>query len=519
MNYLNYVIEVHIGLLFFVGIYWLLLRKETQFGMQRAFLLGSIVASLLFPLISISSGEAILIPSLSQTTAAQWLPELIIYANATGTEAASQPQSTSYWPWIERTYVIGLCVFLLLFLIRISALFSLFSSAKKYVWKNFLVAESHSGKGTFSFFNFIFLGRADLLNEVEKQNVLHHEEVHARQLHSLDILLVNMLGIIFWFNPLIRYYKKSLVQLHEFEADARSVEDRDVDAYCSLLAKAALQTQGFTLANHFTNSFTLTRINMIKTIRRRITGWKLASVALTIPVFFFVVACQDQVMQEMSESSITQMGEYPAEVSTEMNKLKTQFPDTKFIYVEGDTRDIRSLIEKAGSFQIIMNTFEFKETSTIGVILKDVNDLSNLTKQEGDVFAVVEESAAPTGGFPTLYQHLASHMQYPVQARRSGIEGKVFIEFIVNTDGSISNLQPIKGIGGGCDMEAVRVLSTSNIIWKPGKQGGVPVRQRLVLPITFKLGSSAPSDDQGAAKSDDKTLDELVVVGHGTKKQ
>ena len=103
------------------------------------------------------------------------------------------------------------------------------------------------------------------------------------------------------------------------------------------------------------------------------------------------------------------------------------------------------------------------------------------------IFLVVEETAAPIGGMPAFYEYVAKKLKYPAQARRMGVEGKVFVEFVIERDGSITDVKAIKGIGAGCDEEAVRVLKTAPK-WKAGKQRGKPVRQRMVLPIAFKLG-------------------------------
>jgi protein TonB len=102
------------------------------------------------------------------------------------------------------------------------------------------------------------------------------------------------------------------------------------------------------------------------------------------------------------------------------------------------------------------------------------------------VFLVVEETAAPLGGLSAFYEFVKSNMKYPAPAKRMDIEGRVFVQFIVEKDGSITDVQTVKGIGGGCDEEAVRVVQSSPK-WKPAKQRGRPVRQRMVLPITFIL--------------------------------
>jgi protein TonB len=112
----------------------------------------------------------------------------------------------------------------------------------------------------------------------------------------------------------------------------------------------------------------------------------------------------------------------------------------------------------------------------------------NEPKEEVDeIFTIVEESAAPRGGYAAWNKYLSEKIKYPAQARRMGVEGKVFVEFVVGKDGNITDAKVIKGIGAGCDEEALRVVQQAPA-WTPGKQRGKPVRQKMVLPITFKLG-------------------------------
>lgn len=109
-------------------------------------------------------------------------------------------------------------------------------------------------------------------------------------------------------------------------------------------------------------------------------------------------------------------------------------------------------------------------------------------KEEVDeIFTVVEETATPKGGMQAFYTYVGKKLKYPAQARRMGTEGKVFVQFVINKDGSISDVVAIKGIGAGCDEEAVRIIQSAPA-WTPGKQRGKAVKQRMVLPITFKLG-------------------------------
>lgn len=104
-----------------------------------------------------------------------------------------------------------------------------------------------------------------------------------------------------------------------------------------------------------------------------------------------------------------------------------------------------------------------------------------------EIFTVVEDQPTPPGGMQAFYKYVGKNMKYPAQARRMGIEGRVFVQFVVDKDGTITEVQAIKGIGAGCDEEAERVLRNAPK-WKPGKQRGRAVKVRMVLPITFKLG-------------------------------
>ncbi len=102
------------------------------------------------------------------------------------------------------------------------------------------------------------------------------------------------------------------------------------------------------------------------------------------------------------------------------------------------------------------------------------------------IFQVVEDNPEFPGGMGELYKFLGQNTKYPPIAKESGIQGRVFVNFVVEKDGSISNVKVLRGIGGGCDEEAIRVVK-SMPRWKPGKQRGKAVRVSFNLPIKFTL--------------------------------
>jgi len=116
--------------------------------------------------------------------------------------------------------------------------------------------------------------------------------------------------------------------------------------------------------------------------------------------------------------------------------------------------------------------------------------VTEVVKEESDdntIFTVVEQPAEYPGGLEAMSKFVGKNLKYPAVARRMGTEGSVFVSFVIDKEGKISDVQVLKGISTECDKEAVRVVSLMPP-WKPGKQNGRAVKSRFVLPIKFKLG-------------------------------
>jgi periplasmic protein TonB len=134
--------------------------------------------------------------------------------------------------------------------------------------------------------------------------------------------------------------------------------------------------------------------------------------------------------------------------------------------------------------------FTFDEVPKPGEVVfvpKKIDEPAPADEPVDTPFDFVESGAEPVGGYEAFYKYVKKELKYPSQARRMGVEGKVYVQFIIERDGSLTDVKVMKGIGAGCDEEAVRVLSQSPS-WQPGKQRGRPVRQRMVMPLVFKLG-------------------------------
>lgn len=513
---LNYLLEANLGLVLILALYFVFLRNETNFGMMRIYLLGSILAAIVFPLIDLQFTESAAPLSIGNMIPSYWLPEVVIG----GQPSPGETVAFDVWNYIGLLYIIGVIIGLSIVLFQLIQLSRLIRSAVTYQREGMRIAESNDNKPTFSFFTFIFIGNAAALSPHEKEQIILHESVHVAQRHSFDVLLINVLKIFFWFNPFINIYKKIFVQLHEFEADARAVEDRDVDKYCSLLARVALQSADFKLANHFNNSLTVKRIEMMRTIKSNIRRWKVVALVATLPLLFFFIACQDQVGDDVME--ITKNSSHaliiPEPIQQRFEQLKEENPGRNYAVLElnetaskkmGDLnatyglpksveyfktkdgkvihRGVDGKVQSDGVMEIpISETGE--QVFLIMEFTEEAQKISEASAAQNDkVFTVVEQQPEFAGGYDAMIQFLAQNIRYPEDARTQGLEGTVYVNFIVEKDGAVTDVKVIRGVAASVDQEAKRVVEMFPN-WQPGKQNGEVVRVRFVIPIKFSLG-------------------------------
>ncbi|NND78087.1 MAG: energy transducer TonB [Flavobacteriales bacterium] len=146
---------------------------------------------------------------------------------------------------------------------------------------------------------------------------------------------------------------------------------------------------------------------------------------------------------------------------------------TQILEIVEDEEDVEEELE--------MEDLEVDEDTEIEVIEEEVEEVV-----EDKIFTIVEEQPEFPGGFAELQKYLGKNINYPSLARDAGISGTVYVTFVVGKDGSVSNAKVLRGIGGGCDKEALRVISKMPN-WKPGKQRGKPVKVQYNVPVRFTL--------------------------------
>ncbi|MCF8331631.1 MAG: energy transducer TonB [Bacteroidales bacterium] len=130
------------------------------------------------------------------------------------------------------------------------------------------------------------------------------------------------------------------------------------------------------------------------------------------------------------------------------------------------------------------------------LLLMGIQPVSAQT-DSSEVFVVVEDSPQFPGGEEARVEYLQKNIIYPEEAEKNGIEGTVYVTFIVETDGSISNVRLLRGIGGGCDKVAFEAVQNMPD-WKPGKQKGRPVRVQFNMPLKFKLDDKVKKEGEAS---------------------
>ncbi len=471
-DFIQFCFESSIILAAFILLYHLFLRKETSFSFIRILMVSGAILSMVLPALNIEVTAASPLPAINHDILTIWLPEVIIGR----VEAAPHESSGAFGiaGMLTNLYWAGVVIFAGLFIYQIIRLLSIIRKPARRHERYRIIDVDQEGV-TFSFFNFIVVGKLNALSHEEREQIMRHEKAHADRLHSFDIILIDLLKVLFWFNPLIRVYKNILVQLHEFEADARSVGRSDVDHYCSLMAKVALESSGIKVASCFHQSLTLKRIQMIRTIKHNISRWKVALTFIVASAVGIMVACEDQSKPDAKTDK-----DVPQEAISRFEAFRISHAGATFLVENDSKKDAAMKTLEADYGQPVSS-----ETFTVTVDGKDrVFELLEFKSQidPDQVFSVVDEMPEYKGGFEKLVEFMQDNMKMPSTLTNNGT---TYVSFIVEKDGALSDVQVMRPFDPEADAEALRVVN-SFPKWKPGRTKGETVRTKMVLPVSFK---------------------------------
>ena len=437
---LIYLWEGSICLALTVGFYKVFFEKLTFFEWNRFMLLILLAASVLVPLFTIDVAPSMVV-----------LPEVQLPVFWVGGQI--EPESmvnSSNFSWqkiLFSCYIVGVVFAASKFVWGTLRLWIQLKSATLQVYNGNKLA-IHSRFEPASFFGYIMLPSFDP-TDTDHQLILQHESVHCTQRHTLDLLLVQLLKVFFWFNPFIFMYERMIREVHEFQADHFITRFHSEIAYSKLLLRLVTKSNSNHLVHSFNQFQTKKRIMMMT--QTNTNPIQKARFILTLPLiglFLAVFSCK---------SPKVTTADFPENLVIPMTAEST-----------GDTTNVTILREKNGKKVLVVTATE-------------------PTGEE--VFEITEIQPKPAGGMEGWMNYLVESIKYPEEAKERGIEGTVVMAFIVNSDGTISDIETLRSIGGGCDQEAMRVIQNAPK-WTPGQLGGKAVRVRMRLPLQFKLPKS-----------------------------
>ena len=382
---------------------------------------------------------------------------------------------------------------------------------------------------TFGYLNPVILLPDSLKNDSEKLNLaIRHELTHISQNDFLSQITTICTGIFFWFHPIVHLLKRELIEYRELRCDTMVLSEQHISRkkYASLLLEL-LHMPNFdeelsvNMAQESSNLKKriqmITQPNIHKPIPKRLSLSLFGVIILSTAIF---MACTDMQTSEIFDNEeLDLMTDVDRDGSRGYHQILIFMGDEE--QAERHMAALRQLNMAEENHIISMNVLKgqaaidkYGERGEKGVI--EVNThisedaynsvLSTLGMESQDLglydpaeaedfFVVVEEMPQLIGGLGSL----ASQIRYPEMARRAGIEGRVFVQFIVNEEGEVEHPRILRGIGGGADEEALRVVSMAR--FTPGMQRGQPVRVQYSLPIYFRLPGSESGNETSTVES------------------
>ncbi|SEL75579.1 TonB family protein [Parapedobacter koreensis] len=554
-----YLLLANFYLVIFYGFYYLSLRKETFFRWNRIYLLGGMVLAYTLPFMEYSAWHA-------YTGYRPYLP--VIQANDTvvvqytAAEEVNLTTATRQYILVYG-YVAGCAVAFLLFAFRLLGTLRLLNGRSR-------------GKA-FSFFGAIRIDRAlgghELINR--------HEQVHVSEWHSIDILLIELVKIFNWFNPVVYRYERAIKLQHEYIADGKTAAGDDI-GYAELLVSHAMGVERRLLANTFSDKRLLTsRISML--LRDKSPQQRLFRYVWLLPIVVglavFSIACNQSggdngketemtaatgldtndfrkaLGQQVSYSKDALANNMQGMLAVAYEKVGNSFESIQFLNRLGHGQEAEVLrvmqqeeVERLAPEGKNMFTITFKiqglastdlssppppmspdhtqlgDLVIIGyaaeppppppvdprsaktdkkapeiVVIPKPKIQQHLTikvedtpqdaaAEEGSdaLFQSVEVNPEPPGGLRAFMEYIGKNYDYPQEAIDQGVNGQVQVSFIINKDGSLTDLKLVRDLGYGTGDAAIRVLQKS-ANWSPGIQNGRPVRVAYTLPIRLNL--------------------------------
>jgi len=410
-SFINYLMESGISLSLFALVYFLFLRRETYFSINRWFLLISIGFSALLPLLHIPfyASQATMLPEVTVTPYVNLLSVITVY----GTELSNVTEHLVLtYGVIGYIYLLGMVFFAGMLIIQLIQINRLIAQNRVVSDGKIKLVFLDRELSPFSFLNYIFVSN-NLQNTKGWEKMLEHEKQHIKQGHTFDVLTLEFVAVFQWFNPFFWLFRRALRENHEFLADQAVISQGTAPSWYKQILINQYVGDQIVLTNNFNYSLVKNRIKMISKIKSR-------KVAIGKVLFGMLMAV-----------CLTAVFAFE--------------PETKY-----------------KSSQVEQDQIKEK------------------------VYDNVEQMPEYPGGQEELGKFIGQSVVYPPEAAKKGIKGKVFVSFVIEKDGSVTDAKITRGVDPMLDAEALRVIN-SMPKWIPGKEKGKVVAVQLTVPINFAL--------------------------------
>jgi TonB family protein len=453
---LPYLIAVSLCWLLLGSFYYFLLRREKFFHHNRFFLLAALIGGGLIPLLDspfFASG-----PEWQALYQVELPPVVVIGYSPFQASPTSAGQGLELWlPALA--FVGGLWALIRLFRQLIQILF-LVRQGEKIRFRGYWLIRHPRVGSPFSFLGLLFWSPDAPTDGEEAEIMLRHEKAHIRQWHSLDILLLEGIGILFWWNPLWYFFRKELSEVHEYLADQEAIQETNVKRYGQLLIEQCLKGPGFQLTHGWNHSSLKNRIQMLTQKKsQRNKRWKYL---LALPLVLVLIwACEN--VRDVEPEGETYQGDLDKVVVSGYKQN---------LYGKGSKED-----------QAVFDSDSYRKDQEAGEqkVFKVVQEMPKFGDCEGlngDELKKCSDHA--------LLNYIYKNINYPAEAREANVQGIVVASMTIFKDGSIGDVSIARSVHPALDKEVIRIMTTMSK-WKPGKQNGEAVNVRIHLPVKFRL--------------------------------
>ena len=537
-----YLLKANVGIALFYAFYKLFCQRDTFFQWRRIALLSFLGMSFVYPLLNIQ----------------HWVKEQpSMYELATyyatfmdeGENISAPVTATSEIPGIliicYYLYLIGVVVLSIRFLVQLLSILRMRWIGKATTLNGQRIISLPCYVSPFSFFQWIFI-HLPMLDKESQHEILMHEKTHAKQWHSVDVIISEIINIVCWFNPFMWLLKSEIRLNLEYLADNKvvetSIDHKQYQYHLLGLTHISKQTG---LYNNFNVSHLKRRIIMMNKKRTRTAGRikyalfaPLAAALLLVSNIEAVARTVEKVM-DASEATNTVPQDKPKEDQIfQICEVPPQFPGgvvewMKFLSANmkypAEAKEkkqegrviVQFIVEKDGSItnakvvRGVSPLLDQEALRVVGIMPKwnpatqrgqavrvqytlpvmfslngKIDEMQqhqvNMKPNEKGIYNLVEEPASFPGGMANCLKFLSENVKYPEDCKKEGIQGRVIAQFIIDKDGSIKDVKIVRGVHPSLDKESIRVIE-SMPKWTPGKVKGEPVKCQYTLPIAFKI--------------------------------